>query len=52
MGTIFFQKLQMALVERRISIHNGQVYTPYQPLNLDANFADTSFCDKLSIVHL
>jgi carboxypeptidase family protein/TonB-dependent receptor-like protein len=25
--------------------NNGQVYTPFQPLNLDANFADTSFCD-------
>ena len=25
--------------------NNGQVYTPYQPLNLDPNTGDTSFCD-------
>ena len=25
--------------------NNGQVYTPYQPLNLNGNFDDTSFCD-------
>ncbi len=25
--------------------NNGQVYTPFQPLNLDANTGDTSFCD-------
>jgi len=25
--------------------NNGQVYTPYQPLNLDPNNGDTSFCD-------
>lgn len=24
---------------------SGQVYTPYQPLNLDPNTGDTSFCD-------
>jgi hypothetical protein len=25
--------------------HSGQVYTPYQPLDLDPNTGDTSFCD-------